>query len=590
MKNLKIWTKLALVIALSLLSLVGLGIFSLVLMDSINDASSKIADISVPAIILAEEMNANSSDYRRCELAHIISSDSEQMQDYENQMAQYESALQQGFSDYMAVTTSQEDVELLQEAQQNWNQYLDFHDDMIVASRAGRTDEAMEVSMGQAKDEYNEATQNFLKIVEYNRNESDTFSQEVKQTFSVAFRSVMTILVVVTLLVVIISLIIIRMITGPVHELDEVSRKIADGDLDSVITYESRDELGVLAGNFNLTVSRLKDYTNYINEITKVLNEIAEGNLLFELTYDYAGDFAKIKTALENISDSLNQTMSQIHQSADQVASGSDQVASGAQALSQGATEQASSVEELAATINDISNQINATAEHAQTAKRENIAAGDELEVCKGHMNELVGAMDAISKKSEEISKIVKTIEDIAFQTNILALNAAVEAARAGAAGKGFAVVADEVRNLAGKSSDAAKNTTALIDETVSAVAEGSRLSGRTEESLTRVVENAKAVLDSVTNIAGATDDQAKAVAQVTQGIDQISSVVQTNSATAQESAAASQELSGQAQILKELVGRFKLRDSLGFSPAAFSRSASPAPYSPSVPEGDGKY
>ena len=194
------------------------------------------------------------------------------------------------------------------------------------------------------------------------------------------------------------------------------------------------------------------------------------------------------------------------------------------------------------------------------------------------HMDELMKAMNVIDNKSKEISKVIKTIEDIAFQTNILALNAAVEAARAGSAGKGFAVVADEVRNLATKSQEASKSTGALIEETVKAVADGTRLSGETDQALREVVTSAQKVLDAVTLISTATEEETNSLAQVTTGIDQISSVVQTNSATAEQSAAASEELSGQANLLKEMVSRFTLSQSGGsMSRSSVSRTMAPS-------------
>ncbi len=351
-------------------------------------------------------------------------------------------------------------------------------------------------------------------------------------------------------------------IGDPIRVCTDRLRLLAEGDFTSDVPQVDRDdETGILA---NATAELVHNISGISLDLDMELGEMSKGNFQVESQRPelYVGGFVSMKESVEKILEKLSGTMTQINQSSHQVASGADQVSSGAQALSQGATEQASSVEELAATIADISHKIKMTAEHATTAEEENQKAHDELELCGRQMDALVGAMEAISSKSGEISKIIKTIEDIAFQTNILALNAAVEAARAGSAGKGFAVVADEVRNLAGKSADAAKNTTSLIEETLSAVSEGSRLSAQTEDSLKKAVESAKAVLDSVTNIAAASGEQAEAVEQVNQGIDQISSVVQTNSATAEQSAAASEELSGQAQILKNLVGQFRLRES----------------------------
>ncbi len=298
-----------------------------------------------------------------------------------------------------------------------------------------------------------------------------------------------------------------------------------------------------------------------ISDIDYLLGRFADGEFTAksQCPEAYVGGFSGILEAMRGLCHNLTDTIVEIDRSADHVSAGADQVSSSSQALAQGATEQASSVEELAATITEISDHVQQTAEYAKTAKEENMHAHDEIQSCNEHMDALVQAMEVINNKSNEVSKVIKTIEDIAFQTNILALNAAVEAARAGEAGKGFAVVADEVRNLANKSSDAAKSTTTLIGETVQAVSEGNAISDETAQSLRKVVENAEAVLVAVDKISSATEEQALAIAQVTTGIDQISSVVQTNSATAEESAAASEELSGQANILKDMVGKFTL-------------------------------
>ena len=332
---------------------------------------------------------------------------------------------------------------------------------------------------------------------------------------------------------------------------------MAQGNLDTEVDYHSEDEIGLLSNSIRTLISVLK---NIINDVDYLLDQMAGGNFTVhtQAEKDYVGTFNSLLGSLRKLKNRLSETLQQIDISADQVNSGGGQVSSGAQALAQGATEQASSVQELADTIKDISVKIEATADHAKTAKAENIQSHELIQVCSGHMDELMNAMSAINEKSKEISKVIKTIEDIAFQTNILALNAAVEAARAGSAGKGFAVVADEVRNLATKSQEASKSSAALIEETVKAVEDGSRLSDETEKALQNVVDSAKKILDAVSLISDATEEQSLAVSQVTIGIDQISSVVQTNSATAEESAAASEELSSQASILKSLVGQFR--------------------------------
>ncbi len=371
---------------------------------------------------------------------------------------------------------------------------------------------------------------------------------------------IIIILIVISVIIsIVLALSIARGIRKPVNEMVRVAADIAAGKLDTEITHTSRDELGEMADSMRAMTNGVR---TIITDMEYLLDEMSKGN--FDINSKaadaYVGQYEKLLEALQSLNASMSDTLLQIDVSADQVNSGGEQVSSGAQALAQGATEQASSIQELAASINDINQQVESTANHAKTAKAENMESHDQIQICSNHMEKLMEAMAAIDNKSKEISKVIKTIEDIAFQTNILALNAAVEAARAGSAGKGFAVVADEVRNLATKSQEASKSTASLIDETVKAVADGTRYSSETEQALRAVVESAQKVLDAVTLISEATEEQSRAVSQVSVGIDQISSVVQTNSATAEQSAAASEELSGQANLLKEMVSRFKLR------------------------------
>lgn len=351
-------------------------------------------------------------------------------------------------------------------------------------------------------------------------------------------------------------------IINSVKKLDAAARRMAEGDLSAKLEHLSGDEFGALTANFGKTVDRLHEYVDYIDEISAVLGKIAGGDLTFTLKREYVGDFARIKTALENISVSLNQTMAQINQASDQVSVGASQLSAGAQTLSQGATEQASAVEELSATIEDLSRQVRANAADSRRTSGDVDAAASRVSESNERMQQLISAMSDINERSEQISRIIKSIDDIAFQTNILALNAAIEAARAGTAGKGFAVVADEVRNLASKSAEAAKGTADLIQASTEAVQRGSALADETAASLRSTVEDIKSVTQAVDQIAQASDAQSRSIDQVSQGIEQISRVVQTNSATAEETAASSEELSAQAQMLRELVNRFQLKNS----------------------------
>ena len=561
MKNLKIRSKLFILVAMLIVGLIALGMTSLSFMSKINGSSTILAENWLPSTIAAEELNTLTSDYRINEFAHIVAQDQKSMASYETEMERIKGEIDATFNNYTSnLATDDTDRSMMEDARAAWQEYLSIHDRMITLSRENQTQEAMGLGNGEAKTLFDQASATLLKVVNFNTEGGTQASLDGDELYSGA-RFIMTAVIILLVAAgVLCSVYVVRSITSPVKEIDQVAKNIAAGNLDEEIRYSSRDELGTLAVNFNSTVSRLRDYVNYIDEISKVLDQVAEGNLVFQLTYDYAGEFAKVKTALTNISDSLNNTMAQISQSSDQVASGSEQVSDGAQALSQGATEQASSVEELAATINEISGNVKANAENAREASRKAAQVKDQAGESSRRMQEMLSAMTDISSSSGEIGKIIKTIEDIAFQTNILALNAAVEAARAGAAGKGFAVVADEVRNLAGKSADASKNTSALIEGSLHAVDRGTRIANETADALNQVVDGVQSVTVTIDNISRASDDQAVSIGQVTQGIDQISSVVQTNSATAEESAAASEELSGQAQILKNLVGQFRLK------------------------------
>ena len=346
----------------------------------------------------------------------------------------------------------------------------------------------------------------------------------------------------------------------PLRELEVSAEKIVRGDMDIKITYESKDEMGSLAKAFRNMASILSDV---ISDASRLLEEMADGNfdVRTKAEESYVGDFQGLLLSIRKLNRGLSSTLGQINLSADQVAAGASQVSNGSQALSQGATEQASAVEELAATISNISEQIKETASNALDARKRSGVAGDEMEGCNTQMHDMMSAMQEINRTSNEIGKIIKTIEDIAFQTNILALNAAVEASRAGIAGKGFAVVAEEVRNLAGKSTAASKDTAELIESSIKAVSRGTKIADSTAQALVKVVEEVRLVASAVENIADAAEEQAGAVEQVTVGVDQISSVVQTNSATAEQSAAASQELSSQAEVLKDLVAQFVLRE-----------------------------
>lgn len=357
---------------------------------------------------------------------------------------------------------------------------------------------------------------------------------------------------------IILCIYIVRSITRPVREMESVAKLLAEGDLSADVKYQSRDEIGSLADSIRTLIRKLR---NYISDIEQVLGRMSDGDLTVFTSLEYQNDFAPIKQSMDKILASLNDTIFQISASSQQVAAGSEQMSSGAQELAQGATEQAASSEKLVASISEISQRVQQNASYSQQASANMGDTIRELQQGDAQMKRLVSAMDEVANTSSEIGKIIKTIEDIAFQTNILSLNAAVEAARAGSAGKGFSVVAEEVRNLASKSAAAAKDTTDLIQSTITAIETGDKMVVETEKAMTQIARQAESVAKLVDEIAETSRYQASSVEQIDVEINQISSVIQTNSATAEESAASSEELSAQAVMLQSLVSHFKLRD-----------------------------
>ncbi len=503
----------------------------------------------------------------------IYSTESQKIQESENELDQSGKKLDTYLKNMKKGMVTEKELDYYNHIQENLTKFEQVSGQVVELAKQNRDTEASELLDREGSPLSDSIRASTEALLMEKTTTGNKLAVDLSRQAQLADFAIVGVICLSFLISIIIAIRISRSISKPVAEMSEAAQKIAQGDLSVQIDGNSQNEIGRLGEAFAQSTASIRAY---ISDIGNIVSEIERGNLTVGTDLDYIGDYAQLKSSILGIIATLNHTFIQIDQAAEQVASGSSQVSSGAQELAQGATEQASSVEELSASISEISTHVKDNAEHTASASRSVAEVSREIETSNQHMDDMVKAMTLINESSGEIGKIIKTIEDIAFQTNILALNAAVEAARAGAAGKGFAVVADEVRNLASKSAEAAKNTTALIENSVRQVENGTKIADATAQSLHRVVARAEEVTKTVEKISVATNRQSDAISQVTLGVEQISSVVQTNSATAEESAAASEELSSQAQLLRDLVEKFRLSGQPSVPPeeAAYPREA----------------
>ncbi len=579
-KNLKVGLKLYILVGTALALMLALVIAGVMLMGNINKSTDIIAVKWMPSCTLSNEMDTSLSNLRRYKLTVVTGRTDEEVNTNIDKVEAEIAKLDGYISDYGDYVSTTEGRRLYETLQTAWNAYKQVDTRIMDLAKAGQLEDAEVLLKGdEGTRVYNDLSASFNNLSDFNTKGSEDAHVDSTRTYKTALVVLVAMLGVAAVIGVSLSMVIIRSIRIPVAELEKAAIQMAQGNLDVDIVYESKDELGVLAAQFREVVRKL---SAIVNDEKQFMAKMAAGDLTVDsiCPQEYIGTFDAILKSFRTIAGQMNDAMTKISESSEQVSNSADQVSSGAQALSQGATEQASSIEELAATINDISDRIKENAENAKVANTKVEAVGENMNLSNAKMQDMIQAMSDINNSSNEIGKIIKTIEDIAFQTNILALNAAVEAARAGSAGKGFAVVADEVRNLASKSAEASKNTAALIENSNKAVQNGTEIASETAKTLVQAVEGVKEATRLVDKISEASSTQSAAISQITLGIDQISSVIQTNSATAEESAAASQELSSQAQLMREQVNKFQLKATSGSSFSSSVPVSAPAPVS----------
>ncbi len=484
----------------------------------------------------------------------------EQMEYYIERIAEHKNAIDEGINAYHDILDAYDESEvevelqLLNNIQTALNEFGAMRRQLMDKLQDGSISTEEFTSLfsegGEAHDLASNVDNAIQELIDYNIDYATTRITENGKLAKNSIAIMITVIICGVLFAIIFSLIISRGISVPINKVVAAAGKLAEGDMDILFDIDSKDETGQLIDAFGNLIESTK-------EQAYIIGKIADGDLTVNVPIRSKKDLLGQK--LSEMVRNINDLIMNIASTGEQVSTGARQISDSSMALSQGTTEQASSIQELSASIEEVSSKTKKNADNANQANDLSEQAKSNAVAGNTHMHEMLKAMDEINQSSSNINKIIKVIDDIAFQTNILALNAAVEAARAGQHGKGFAVVADEVRTLAGRSANAAKETTTLIEDSINKVEAGAKIAKETAEALEKIVDGVESVSNLVSDIRIASNAQAAAIDQINQGIIQVSEVVQRNSATSQESAAASEELSSQADMLKHMVEKFKL-------------------------------
>ena len=549
-RNLRISAKLTIGFLLIAFIAAIIGAIGLVNLIRMNEADTRLYESNTLGINYASEAAIYYQEARFNAMKLFIEQNQSEQKKLINNINDSTKSAESFLEMYGNLKKSEEDLNLFRELESSWNTYQVLLSNFLEYFQNGNLEKANELVFGEMYLVSLDLQEDFEDTIIYN---VESGAKRANANSQLAINSIILLSVVIligVIVAVLLGIFISKLISRPIKKLVDASNQIALGDTEVNVIAETKDEIGDLMSAFGRMIENVRDQV-------LVVEKIADGDMTVDVIVHSDKDLLGQK--LHEMVVKNNEVLSNIKVASDQVAAGAQQISDTSMSLSQGATEQASSVEELSASIVEISEQVKLTAGNAQSASVQSMQTGEKVEDGNRQLRGLIEAIENISIKSTEIEKIIKTIDDIAFQTNILALNAAVEAARAGAAGKGFAVVADEVRNLAGKAAEAANNTTQLIEETIQAVGKGTSLAGSTAKAMEEVVQNTAKVAELVDGIADASNAQASAISQITTGIEQISTVVQSNSATSEESAATAEELSGQAQMLNHQISKFRL-------------------------------
>jgi methyl-accepting chemotaxis protein len=529
--NMKISTKLLLGFSIVLILAIAVGIVGIMNMQSITSNSDIMyRNMTVP---IAEMSQVATAFQRvRVNLRDIIAAnDSAKIADYVDRIAQRRAEIDEHATSFSKTISTQKVQDAYDAFLTTRADFVKYMDQIVSLAQANRDEEANALLASDACYQSEQAEQNaILNLAELKKENAEAKSNENTDLSNSALIMMLAVLLAAVLLAAVIAIYISRMINSSMKRITQAAERIAAGDLCSDVSVNTKDEIGMLA------------------------------------------------LAFCKMSENLNEVMSGISAASEQVTSGASQLSDSSMALSQGASEQASSIEELTASLEQISSQTKLNAQNASQANKLAGAAQSNASQGNEQMKDMLKAMEEINISSTNISKIIKVIDDIAFQTNILALNAAVEAARAGQHGKGFAVVAEEVRNLAAKSASAAKETTEMIEGSIKKVEAGTKLATHTAEALNKIVDGVAQAASLVNQIDVASNEQATGLAQINQAVMQVSQVVQANSSVSEQSAAASKELAGQAEMMRESVKMFKLRGMRGATAQAVSAKANAAP------------